>query len=153
MKLDKNIHKNSYILIRELVKALRFFQEDSVFCEDLTFSQFTILDYIKEKDGIGLTELREKLVVEKSTLTRLIEPLIKKGLVYKEKSKEDSRVINVFITSEGQKIHQSIWDCFGQSITRLIENIPEGERDKVYESMTLFVRSLFKCCEKDSCCI
>ncbi len=91
-------------LIAEMSKATRIFQQESVFCEGITFNQFTILDQMAKTGGeIPLSELHGRLEVEKSTTTRLVAPLLKKGLVEKNRSKKDSRAANLSLTKEGRE--------------------------------------------------
>lgn len=91
-------------LIAQISRATRIFQQESVFCEGLTFNQFIILDLVRKADqGLSLSELRERLEVEKSTVTRLVAPLIRLGLLTKTRSTEDSRVSILGLTHEGRE--------------------------------------------------
>ena len=79
-------------LIAQTSKAARIFQQESVFCEGLTFNQFLILDQVAKARGeLSLAQLHRYLEVEKSTTTRLVAPLVKRGLVEKRKSQRDAR--------------------------------------------------------------
>ncbi len=89
-------------LIAETAKATRIFQQESVFCEGLTFNQFTILDKVALAGGdLALARLHTFLEVEKSTTTRLVAPLIKKGLVAKKRSEMDTRAMVLRLTPQG----------------------------------------------------
>ena len=146
------IERNTFILFRELAKTIRIFQEGPIFCEDVTFSQFAILDYVADQGRLEMATLHGLLAVEKSTTTRLVEPLIKKGLLIKEKAAHDSRAIDLVLTAQGRVIHQKVWDCFSDGIQRLIALIPAEEQETVLKSVKLFVRALFLCCGKEGCC-
>ncbi|UCF56837.1 MAG: MarR family transcriptional regulator, partial [Deltaproteobacteria bacterium] len=69
-----------FSLMSELARAVRCCQQEAVFCENVTFSQFFILDMVAEKGKLKLSELHQILSVDKSTTTRLINPLVKQGL-------------------------------------------------------------------------
>ena len=94
-------------LIAEMSKTTRIFQQGSTFCEGITFTQFNILDQLAKAGGrLSLAELHGHLEVEKSTTTRLVAPLVKSGLVAKERSKTDSRATVLRMTREGRET----WD-------------------------------------------
>ncbi|MCX6224781.1 MAG: helix-turn-helix domain-containing protein, partial [Bacteroidia bacterium] len=63
-----------------LSQVSRFCRQDVAFCEGVTFHQFMILDALVGKKEMQISELHKLLAVEKSTTTRLVNPLIKKGL-------------------------------------------------------------------------
>ena len=133
------IERNTFILFRELAKTIRIFQEGPIFCEDVTFSQFAILDYVADQGRLEMATLHGLLAV-------------KKGLLIKEKAAHDSRAIDLVLTAQGRVIHQKVWDCFSDGIQRLIALIPAEEQETVLKSVKLFVRALFLCCGKEGCC-
>lgn len=149
---ESNQKRDVYVLIRELAKALRIFQEGAVFCEDITFTQFVILDYVKESRRLKLSDLHKLLSVEKSTTTRLIDPLVRKGLVVREKSASDSRAIELELTGEGERVHRSVESCMSDLTGQLIETMPGSDGEPLLSTMNTFVRSVFRCCGPDNCC-
>lgn len=89
-------------LIARLGRATRLFQQESVFCENLTFSQYCILDQVDQGGGrLGLAALHQVLEVDKSTTTRLVKPLTRAGLLNRERSKQDSRAVELALTKDG----------------------------------------------------
>jgi DNA-binding MarR family transcriptional regulator len=52
-------------------------------------------------DGVGMTELANRILASKSGLTRVIDRMESAGLVRRERPPEDRRVVKVFITPEG----------------------------------------------------
>ena len=96
-------------LIAETAKVTRIFQQESVFCEGLTFNQFTILDKVAQAGGeLALARLHAILEVEKSTTTRLVAPLVKKGLVEKKRSTQDTRAAVLSMTPLGWEIRGKV---------------------------------------------
>jgi DNA-binding MarR family transcriptional regulator len=71
---------------------------------DLSKMQFIILKNIEEKDGIYQNELALFSKRNKSTLTRMINTLIKKGYISRYPSKKDKRKNHIYLTPSGKKI-------------------------------------------------
>jgi DNA-binding MarR family transcriptional regulator len=77
--MKKNIScvsKEVLSLVSELCQVVRFCRQDSMFCEDVTFTQFLILDEVAKKGELKMLELHQILAVDKSTTTRLVNPLV-----------------------------------------------------------------------------
>src|SRR4030067_2999754 len=98
-----------FSLIGELSRALRCCQQEESFCLDLTLSQFFILHTIAGKTQIPLAQLHDILAVEKSTTTRMVGPLIRRGLIVQERAENDSRALNLRLTPQGVEIYERIW--------------------------------------------
>lgn len=142
-----------YSVIRKLIVSLRTFQADSVFCEDITFNQFTILDYVHSTGTLEMSELHKLLSVEKSTTTRMVEPLVVKGYINKLTSEHDSRAIVLQLTAEGKKIHQSVWKCISDFMLNIEDSIPVNKKEDMLDILELFISSLDTCCRPGICCV
>ena len=126
----------------ELSQALRCCRQDEVFCEDVSFSQFLILDTLAEKGKIRLGELHEILSVEKSTTTRLVKPLLGQGMIVREKSNQDLRAANLALTPRGREVHGRVWECFLGFVDGIERGISRNERNSVYKAVRIFVNAM-----------
>jgi DNA-binding MarR family transcriptional regulator len=133
-------------------QVTRCCRQDVAFCEGVTFHQFMILDAIARKKELNMADLHKILAVEKSTTTRLVNPLIKKGLLTREKAQHDSRAITLMLTEEGKKIHQKVSLCLAGFFQKVTKNIPEGKRDQILEAIRIFIRAIKNSAADYSCC-
>lgn len=139
-----------FCLIRELSKALRFYRQESAFCEGVTFNQFSILDLVVENGELRLAHVHELLAIEKSTTTRLVTPLVERGLLIKTTSPRDSRAVILQITEAGRETHQRVWHCASELLESVINTIPEGDRQTVLDALFTFVHACNHCCTNDN---
>jgi len=109
-------YQDVFTLIGELSRALRCCQQEEAFCLDLTLSQFFILHSIAGQGKIQLAELHGLLSVEKSTTTRMVSPLIRRGLVIQERAEHDSRALNLKLTGRGEEVYRTVWGCLADFI-------------------------------------
>ncbi len=141
--------KKAFRLILGLAKSLRGFQDDATFCENVTYTQFAILDYVVEAGGtMPLSDLHQKLNVEKSTTTRLMAPLLKVQLLNKERSESDGRAFDLTITNEGHRIHGIVWECMAGHLGKMLEHLPQSEMQTVMRSLDIFGKALENCCKE-----
>ena len=110
--LDKNC-RELFEIIMSLAREIRCCSRDEAICRDLTFHQFIILDAVARRGELGLTDLHQILSVEKSTTTRLVNPLIQRGLLKRDRAAHDSRAATLSVTEEGMETHRKAWECLG----------------------------------------
>lgn len=70
----------------------------------ITGSQLWILQEVADTPEIGVSELAERLSIHQSTCSQLVEKLVTRELIIKERSKEDQRRVGLFLTEEAAKI-------------------------------------------------
>ena len=144
-----NRHRELFSLLSDLSRAVRCCQQEAIFCENVTFTQFFILDQVSAKGKLRQGELHEILSVEKSTTTRLVQPLVKQGLLIREKSTRDSRAINLQLTEKGESVLQDVWACLSQFVEGIRSGIPEAKQTQVYESVRTFLKAMRNACDVD----
>lgn len=135
-----------------MAQVTRCCKQDVAFCEGVTFHQFMILDAVAKRQELHMADLHTILAVEKSTTTRLVNPLISKGLLRRDKAIHDSRAVTLFLTDEGRKIHQNVSLCLADFFQKINMNIPEEKRANVLESITIFITAIKKSADGYSCC-
>ena len=134
-------------LLFELSKTIRCSQQDAI-CEDITLQQFYILDLVAQKGRMRLSELHKALAVEKSTTTRLVEPLVKQLLIVREKSLEDARAVDLKLTDKGAGAHSAVWDGMSMFLESVEMKIPKAKRKDIYEAVKIFINAL-----QDNCAL
>ena len=65
-------------------------------------SQFSILAYLQSLGVIQLTELADLMIMDRTTLSRNLKPLERKGLVFVKKSPNDARARELRLSKEGK---------------------------------------------------
>ncbi|MBC8346797.1 MAG: MarR family transcriptional regulator [Candidatus Marinimicrobia bacterium] len=104
---------------------------------NLTLPQIMLMSSIPT-DGIDMTSLAHRIGVDNSTLTRLIDVLIKNNLVQKNKNPLDGRSMLVSTTESGEFLQKKIEaeiDLLGSDI---FHHIPMEDQDEVKEILSTF---------------
>ncbi|MDO9054145.1 MAG: MarR family transcriptional regulator [Gallionella sp.] len=66
----------------------------------VTGSQLWVMQEIANTAGIGISELAERLSIHQSTCSQLVEKLVTRKLITKERSKEDQRRVGLRLTTQ-----------------------------------------------------
>ena len=70
---------------------------------DLSLTQMRVLGILRDR-RLRMAELADYLGLEKSTMSGLVERAEQRGLVAREKSADDGRAVDVFMTPEGRRL-------------------------------------------------
>ena len=135
-----------------LSQVTRCCRQDVAFCEGVTFHQFMILDALAGKKEMQISDLHKLLAVEKSTTTRLVNPLIQKRLLKREKAQHDSRAATLILTEEGKKIHQKVSLCLASFFQKVTQNIPQNKKQQIFEAIRIFIGAIKNSAADYSCC-
>lgn len=73
----------------------------------ITVPQLTALQILRENEPLAVTELAEKLYLNQSTVSSLVERLERDGWVHKEKGADRRRTI-LSLTAKGKKLTQNV---------------------------------------------
>lgn len=70
----------------------------------VTGSQMWILQEVANTPSIGVSELADRLSIHQSTGSQLVEKLVGRGFISKERSKEDQRRVGLQVTKEASRL-------------------------------------------------
>ena len=100
----------------------------------LQITQFGVLASICMCEGIAITRLSEKLVMDRTTLTRNIRPLEKNGYI-KIGTGKDQRVKILNITAKGKDLVQAICPKWKATQLNIINKFGEERWEKLLHEL------------------
>jgi len=100
LQLDAQLCFALYVASRALTRAYAEFLEPL----GLTYPQYLVLLVLWEEDGLAVKRLGERLALDSGTLTPVLKRLEQQGIVARERSSEDERVVHVRLTREGKAL-------------------------------------------------
>ncbi len=76
----------------------------------LTYTQYIVFLVLWEEDGISVTEIGEKLMLDNGTLSPLLKKMEKAGYINRRRSSDDERVVVITLTEEGRALQEKAKD-------------------------------------------
>ena len=104
---------------------------------NLTLPQIVLISSIPT-DGIDMTTLAQRIGVDNSTLTRLVDVLLRKQLVEKNKNPLDGRSFILSLTTNGERLQSKVEteiDKFGSNLYSSISIEDQEEVKEVLSSL------------------
>jgi DNA-binding MarR family transcriptional regulator len=126
--LDTYLKECLYFTANRLGRIITKMAEDEFAASGLSPNSAFLLMAVFEKEGISQKELGEILHLQPSTVTRLIEKLIIKGLI---SSRVDGRLSLIFATDKGRALDGSINECWDNLRKRYSALMGEKEGDEL----------------------
>jgi DNA-binding MarR family transcriptional regulator len=98
--LDEQLCFALYAASRTLTAAYRPLLEPL----GLTYPQYVVMLVLWERDGLTVSELGERLLLDSGTLTPLLKRLEQAGLIVRERRQSDERQVEVGLTRSGRAL-------------------------------------------------
>ncbi len=76
----------------------------------LTYTQYVVFLVLWEKDGLSVTEIGGKLMLDNGTLSPLLKKMEQAGYVERHRCREDDRVVEITLTEAGKALQEKAKD-------------------------------------------
>lgn len=76
----------------------------------LTYTQYITMLVLWERDGITVTELGTRLLLDSGTLTPLLKKLQRVGFIERKRNRDDERTIRISLTKKGRELQEQLAD-------------------------------------------
>lgn len=76
----------------------------------LTYTQYLVFLVLWEQDGISVTEIGNRLMLDNGTLSPLLKKMEQAGHVTRRRSQEDDRVVVITLTEQGKALQEQARD-------------------------------------------
>lgn len=96
----------------------------------LTYTQYIVFLVLWEEDGLSVTDIGHKLMLDNGTLSPLLKKMEQAGYIKRRRSDADDRVVLITLTEEGRALQDKAKD-----IPRLVGScidLPEEKARQLY---------------------
>lgn len=100
LKLENQLCFPLYAASREILRKYTPYLKEI----NLTYTQYIVMMLMWEHKKLNIGELGKYLFLDTGTLSPLLKGMEAKGLITRERQKNDERVVNITITSKGEEL-------------------------------------------------
>jgi len=108
----------------------------------LTGPQLWAVKIISEISPVRVSDLAKSMYLHQSTVVGIVDRLEKHGLVVRERSRDDRRVVEVTLTAEGQQHASHSPEVTSNKIIHGLESLPSEELSMIHRGLDSLVRIL-----------
>jgi len=117
-----------YNAVSELVRAYQFRDRKSICYYDISVTQCYALSSIVTHGPMTLNGLAAELYLDKSTASRVVAALVKRGYVRRSADPSDARALNLEATGKGLDLHSRIAEDLIGEMKDLVGDCDPGTR-------------------------
>lgn len=111
-------------------------------CCGIGFRQCHVIIEVGRAGCVSLNDLAGLLGLDKSTLSRITDNLVRQGLAVREPDTEDRRYIKIRLTESGEKMFSDIEQRMEEYYQKIYSSLPPEKRNQVLESLELLLNIL-----------
>jgi len=119
--------------VADLVRVYQFRDRDSICCHDVSVTQCYALETLVAHGPMRLRALAERLFLDKSTTSRVVGTLVRKGYVEQKADARDGRATTLSATRQGQRLCSRIADDLVAQQKQLLEDLDPEVRAGVVQ--------------------
>lgn len=131
-RLDADAAALQRVLI-ELKRAYQFLDRDCICCYDVSVTQCWALEALLRRGSLKLNELAGELYLDKSTASRVVNALERKGYVERARHPEDGRSVVLTVTRSGARLYGQIEENMVSQERRLLAGFDPDVRRSMIE--------------------
>jgi len=128
-------------MIQKLVRVFQLFERDQIKVFGFTTSQCYCMLELLKSDGLTMYELSERMNLNTSTMTRIVDKLVRDKFLFRERHEDDRRIVIVKLTEEGKLSALQLRDSINQYYKKIITNLPTGHVTDVLNSVSLLLNA------------
>jgi DNA-binding MarR family transcriptional regulator len=121
--------------VADLVRVYQFRDRDRICCHDISVTQCYALETLVEHGPLGLSALAKRLFLDKSTTSRVVGALVKKGYAEQRADAQDGRAVALSATRKGRALCARITDDLVEQQKQLLQDLDPEVRSGVVHVM------------------
>ncbi|MBM4374291.1 MAG: winged helix-turn-helix transcriptional regulator [Deltaproteobacteria bacterium] len=103
----------------------------------LTGPQLTVISILSQLGDLSLSSLSERIKAQNSTVTGIIDRMEREGLVRRERSDEDRRIVLIRLTDKGQTLAREVALEPMEIFRTALDGIPRRDIDELFRVLDL----------------
>jgi len=123
---------DAFICLMRAADSFAALLRDGLADQDLSSSQFGILETLLHLGPLCQKDLASKLLVSGGNITLVVDNLEKRGLVTRERQTQDRRLVTVSLTPAGRKLIAAVFPKHMATIVARFAILTPAEQDALH---------------------
>jgi len=143
------------VVISQHFRKLLQIDRKETACHGVSLSQHYVIDALQRKNELTMKKLSNEVGLTMSTLTRIVDGLVRKGYITRYPGKQDRRKVCVILTENGKLLAEELKRCSKAFWAKVLESIPDEKKREIIQGFKLLNEALDStdtACSKDTNC-
>jgi DNA-binding MarR family transcriptional regulator len=99
--------------------------------------QFRSMAFLRINEGASLSQVAEHVGLSMPAMSRLVDGLVKRGLLARGSSESDRRKVTLRLTARGQDMIRAARKWTERRLAVVLESLPKGQRSEIAAAMAV----------------
>ena len=143
-KADGSLQRDAealHVALSDLVRVYQFRDRERICCHDVSVTQCHALDALVVRGPLALNELAAALYLDKSTASRVVTTLERKGYLVRTGDPRDKRVTVLAVAAAGRRLHERIERDLVEDEKRLLQDFEPEVRAAAAQLISRLARA------------
>jgi DNA-binding MarR family transcriptional regulator len=123
-----------------LVQALGLHRSDRTPCgQPLAIAEAHALLELSRESGLSQSGLAQRLRLEKSSVSRVVSQLARRGWVKRKRDAADTRIVHVHLTGPGEAMVARLAAARSAMFSKIFAAIPQSKRARTLETLETLI--------------
>jgi DNA-binding MarR family transcriptional regulator len=109
---------------------------------EITGEQWAIIRHLWEEDGLSQREIAEKTYKDKPNITRMLDALEQKRLIFRQPDPRDRRKYCIYLTKEGRHLHERLFPLVQNLRQKFTQNLPPGDIEVLKDTLNKIYQNI-----------
>jgi len=138
----ENQEKSILTLLREIRSLIDRSLKIKLNLGDFTMPQTMVIYNLANHGKMKISDLSQKMGLTNSTVSGIVDRLEDQGVVFRERSSIDRRVVYVQFTDEHRKKYQDMNDNLDKHFSEMLKDIPPAQMENIIISLHTLKKTL-----------
>jgi MarR family 2-MHQ and catechol resistance regulon transcriptional repressor len=142
--IDSSLDRDAaalYDALSALIRVYQFRDRDKICCHDISVTQCYALEALARHGPLTMNQLASHLYLDKSTVSRVVDAMQRKGLLERRPHSEDRRAVTLDATDNGRQLCEMIRRDLEEREKRLITDFEPETRAAMIELIGRLARA------------
>jgi DNA-binding MarR family transcriptional regulator len=137
-------------IMSRFVQKIMAMDRAEKYCYGVTLSQAYVIATVQRRDMLPMNELSQELGLAISTLTRVVDVLVRDDIVCRNSNEQDRRKVCICLTEKGKELAEKLQACNEQFWSKIYSTIPGKKQMQVTENLNVLLQAIEG--EEQTCC-
>jgi len=123
------------VALRRVIRATDLHSRNLIKTTGLTAPQLLLLQAIRAKGEVSISELAQGISLSQATVTNIIDRLESRGYIFREKSSQDKRKVHVYLTDKGNTAVKDAPVPLQESFVEQFKNLQDWEQTMIISAL------------------
>lgn len=123
------------VALRRVIRATDLHSRNLIKTTGLTAPQLLLLQTIRARGEVSISELAHGVSLSQATVTNIIDRLVSRGYIFREKSSQDKRKVHIYLTDKGNMAVKDAPVPLQDSFVRQFRDLHDWEQTMIISAL------------------